>query len=149
MKYPRRKRKFVMKSPWSRECAKRVARRHYPSLAASVATSARTSRWVVMDVCRKMKQEMRHYCGRQGTTIIGSSVEGVENFSFDSLWYEMSSHMPTLTTVLQQLMPKKDFSLNIPVLCLIGSMLLKHRSQNMALLQRVISVFLYGNGASN
>ena len=92
-----------------------------------------------------MKQEMRHYCGRQGTTIIGSSVEGVDNFSFDSLWYEMASHVQTLTTVLQQLMPKKDFSLNIPVLCLIGSM---HRSQNVALLQRVISVFLYGNGAS-
>ena len=100
-----------------------------------------------MDVRRKMKQEMRHYFGHQGTTIIVSSVE-VENFSFDSLWYEMSSHVPTLTTVLQQLMPNKDFSLNIPVLYLIGSILLKHRSQNMALLQRVISVVLYGNGAS-
>ena len=93
-----------------------------------------------------VKQEMATLCGKQECSIIGSSIEAFENFSFDAVWCEMKTFLPTLTSILGQIVPSKKNK--IPVICLIVSILLKRRSMKMALVQRMISLLLYGNGAS-
>ena len=52
-------------------------------------------------------------------------------------------NVPTLMKFLVALVSDDNCK---PLLCVIACMILKHRSQRMSLVQRVISVLLYGNG---
>ena len=127
---------------------KRLARRFYPSLASSLTKESRTSGHVLCtSVYQIVKREMATPCGKQECSIIGSSLDAVENFSFSAVWCEMMKYLPTLTTILGQIKPDKKNKL--PIICLIVSILLKQRSRKMVLVQRMISLLLYGNGASN
>ena len=53
--------------------------------------------------------------------------------------------LPTLMSLLMELV--RHPTDNKPFLCLLASMLLKKRSPGLGLVQRAITVALYGNGA--
>ena len=139
-KKSRRRRHLQLQSPWSRQCAKRIAKRKYPSLAKSVTRSSRTNPFVISAICNQIRREMQSLCARQQTSMIGYSIEGIENFNLEAVWHEFSTHVPTLAMILQQLVTKKK-AVDYPLMSLIGCMLLKKRSQKMSLFQKAISVF--------
>lgn len=140
--------KYPVESPFRKDAVKKLARGSITSFASSVASSYKTKHQTLFSVSRRIRQEMNSLCSKGDRSVIGSSLDGVENFSFDAVWYELKSSVPTLTFMLEQLISRKKRPTSTPFLCLVASMLLKRRSRTMALVQRMVSIFLYGNGAT-
>jgi hypothetical protein len=146
--YPSGNRQFNIISPWRKKNIKRLTRRSYNSFASSVAASSHTSTLILRQVARSIKHEIKAICSVNHSSIIRDAHEGVKFFHWDTVWLELVRNMPTLMKLLHALVHgKKDHSNKILV-CLIASMLLKKRVPQMALVQRTISVLLYGNSCS-
>ena len=58
------------------------------------------------------------------------------------MWDELKENVPKLVLLLSLLCPKGSIILRSTIIC----MLLKQSNPKMSLLQRVISMMLYGNG---
>ena len=67
--------------------------------------------------------------------------EQLKSFSWESLLVEFEQKVPTLILMLRYLLPKADGKL----LSFIVAIILKRHCKHMSLVQRVISVVLYGN----
>ena len=59
---------------------------------------------------------------------------------------ELSHKIPTLMSLLSQLVRRP--ATQKPLLCLLASQLLKSRHHHMGLVQRAVSVMMYGNATT-
>ena len=98
------------------------------------------------EVCKKIREEIKNICSIQHDTIFRSDDEAIADFSFESVWEELLQKMPTLVTIL--LAASSIKRINKPLTCVIVGMILKQRFSKISLIQRVLSTFLYGQGAS-
>ena len=89
---------------------------------------------------------MKEICSTTYSSILRDSNEGVKQFNWETIWLELLQKMPTLLNLLACLV--KDPNKSKSMLCLIISMILKERLSHMCLVQRGISVLMYGNGTS-
>ena len=64
----------------------------------------------------------------------------------DTVWLELQKNVPTLMSLLINLVRRPAESK--PLLCLLASQIVKARHQRMGLVQRAVSVMLYGNGTA-
>lgn len=103
-------------------------------------------RSVLLEVCQKIKKEMRTLSSEEHNSVLRDNVEAIKMFHWDTVRLECEKMMPTLMTVLKNLIPKP--AKHIPLVCVIASQLLKARHQRLGLVQRATSVMLYGNGSS-
>ena len=76
-------------------------------------------------------------------SILRDSVEVVEHFHWR---LELLQQTPILMSLLTQLLGRAPE--HSPLLCLLTSIILKSRHRHMGLVQRAISVMLYGNGTA-
>ena len=67
-------------------------------------------------------------------------------FHWEAIRLELMQKMPTLMKLLLAVVGKA--CTKSPLLCLLASMMLKSRHQHMGLVQRAVSVMLYGNGTA-
>ena len=81
-------------------------------------------------------------CSAKCYSIIMNDGESIKVFSWNTLWLELQQHMPMFVSLLNTI-NSQDTQL---LTCVVTCMLLKRRHQRMALLQRIISTFLYANG---
>ena len=68
----------------------------------------------------------------------------MKQFSRETVWQEFSRNLPTLVKLLSPIIHKPEE--NKPLVCFILSLLVKLRCPTMAIVQRAISVVLYGDG---
>ena len=68
----------------------------------------------------------------------------IENFTWERVWLELNSKVPTLVNFLKSLLPRSNFEFISFLICAI----LKKRCTHMSLLQRVFSVLLYSNATN-
>ena len=61
-------------------------------------------------------------------------------------YYVMTINLGNVPTLMRFLVALVSNEKCKPLLCVVACMILKHKSQRMSLVQRVISVLLYGNG---
>lgn len=87
---------------------------------------------------------MKKICKLDHNSILRDDIEGVKHFSWETIWLELERHVPTLLALIKKLLSRP----NKPLTCFIISQILKQRLPCMGLVQRAISVLLYGNGAS-
>ena len=121
-------------------------RNSYSALSSSVATSSRTSDYITNEVCKIVRMEAKNICSTKQESIFRSADEAIGDFNFEKVWSELRQKMPTLIKIILAVLPVKE--VNKPLICLIIGMILKQRFSKMSLIQRVLSVFLYGQGAS-
>ena len=76
-------------------------------------------------------------------SIIKSDGEDIKLFSWNKIWLELTEDMPLFTSVLKTINVKENNIVN----SVVASILLKQRNQNLCLLQRTVSVFLYANAS--
>ena len=133
-----------MNTPARKQGVKRLARRSYRSLASSMVNYSPLSTNMVSEVARKIKAEMKDISSQRHDSFLLDSREAVKHFSWDRVLHELRSMMPTLIQLLTKLisnpLAKK------PLLCVLSSQLLKQRYPRLGLVQRAMSVLLYGNG---
>ena len=101
---------------------------------------------MVSEVAKKIKAEMKAISSQRHDSILLDTIESVKNFSWERVLLELQSMMPTLMHLLMKLVanPTKKK----PLLCLLASQLLKQRHPKLGLVQRAMSVLLYGNGTN-
>ena len=133
---------FQSLSPWSAANINRICRGSYPSLAMSVAQSCRTGDSVLLAVAKSIRKEIKHLYSQTHNSILRDDHEGIKRFSWDTVWAELIAQTPTLVKLLSLMVktPVKDK----PLLCLMASMILKHYCPKVSLVQRAVSVLLYG-----
>jgi len=143
--YPSGDKSIDVTSPWGKKNVKRIVRKSYASLTSSVVSSPRTSDLVISNICHTIHREMKNICSLSHDSILRDSHERVKHFSWQTVFLELKSNMPTLIKLLAAIIPDHKSK---SMICLIACMLLKKRLGKMSLVQRAISILLYGNGCS-
>ena len=144
--YPSGDKTVYVHSPWGRKNVKRIIRKNYASLSSCFVSSPRTSDLVISNVCQTIHKEMKNICSISHDSIIRDTHEAVKYFSWQTIFLELKNNMPTLMKILGALIP--DHKNSKGIICLIACMILKRRLGKMSLVQRAISILLYGNGCS-
>lgn len=119
--------------------AKQLARREYKALSKSVVKSSPSE--TINEVARLVQQEFNSICSNKHNSMLRGYGASIKNFSWDAIWNELQQNTPNLVMLLSTISPNSSIILKCTIIC----MLLKQRHPHMALLQRVISVMLYGN----
>lgn len=115
-------------------------------MASAVVSSQPGNRAVVCSIVQQVKKEICGLCSMERETVLRDSIEAVKFFSWETIWLELEHCIPTLMTLLKLLV--KHPGCNKPLLCFLASMLLKQRSPKLSLVQKAISILMYGNGTS-
>lgn len=139
-------RKFQIRTPSRKKSISRITRKSYVSVASAVINSPSTTASVVKKIAAKIKGEMKDLSSISYDSILTDSVEAIKQFSWELVYTELVKKVPTLMSLLSQLINKpKDHK---PLLCCLASQILKCKHQRLCLVQRVISVMLYGYGTA-
>lgn len=89
---------------------------------------------------------MKDISSKASDSILRDTNEMIKNFEWNKVARELMQRVPTLMNLLKQLV--KRSAEKVPLLCLLASQLLKSCHQHMGLVQRAVSIMMYGNGAA-
>ena len=120
----------------------RIAKKNYPSTAKSVVN--KFSGETVKALAANINKEINSLCSSKTTTVFDKGCENID-LLWEQIWSDIKLHLPTLVSLLVAISSKK---LNKPLICMIVSMMLKHRYAKMSLTQGIVSVLLYGNSVN-
>ena len=140
-------RSYKVRTPSRKRSIRRIARKNYVSTVAALVNSPTTGQTIVAKLAIRIREEMQAISCRSHDSILRDSVEAVKKFSWETVRLELQYTMPTLMTLLSQLVGRA--SERSPLICLLASMILKSRHNQMGLVQRAVSVMLYGNEQLN
>ena len=127
-------------TPTREEAAIRLAHKSYPSFTKTVMEKfSDNATKAFADV---VKEEVKVICSDKTNSKLKSN--DVNDFSWDSIWSELLVYMPHLVIFLKEVLPDSSNE-NRRIICLIISMILKFRYPKMCLVQKVISMYLFGN----
>jgi len=129
-------------TPSRKEPVKKLANESYPSLASSMV-KAHTDE-TLKAVAKKIQDEIALICSDKTSSILKGDKKEVMNFSWDKVFTDVKCHMPCLVKLLQMINPKA--ANNHALICVWIAMMVKCRNDKLSLVQRIFSVFLYGNG---
>ena len=128
-------------TPQRRKIGKMLIRKSYPAFTKSVVDTF--SKETVNSLCYKVRKEVRHICSNSVNSVLKSDGISISQFTWDTIWSELCNYLPTLTSVFVGII--KDSPTSRPIICMLISMILKRLNQRMSLVQRVMSMYLYGN----
>lgn len=138
---------YMVHTPSRKQSVRRILRRSYPLLFSGMAkTSSLHRKLMIKAIAREVRKEMRLISSNCHNTVFCDKKKELKNFSWSRMWDELMEHAPLLMSVISGLVVRPEESK--PMLCLVASMFLKKRNKSLALTQRCISVFLYGNACS-
>ena len=124
---------------------KRLARKTDSKFTSAPLTSDPGSKAAVKAMAKAIDAEFRAVCRHTHDTLLKDGLEAVKQFSWETVWYELHAVVPTLMSLLKKLVRRPQEHKQF--ISFVASMLLKKRSNNLGLVQRAITVALYGNGA--
>lgn len=115
-------------------------------MAASVVNSPTMRASVITKLAAKIRAEMKVLSSKDHDSILRDTIEAVKHFHWDTVMLELLRRVPTLMSLLKQLVRRSHEKK--PLLCFVASQLLKAHNQHMGLVQRAVSIMLFGNGTS-
>ena len=118
-----------------------LSRRSFKAAATGIVKLQQTRPYIVAEVAKSIKTEMKNICSLEHNSVLRGQEEQLKSFSWENLLVEFKQNVPTLIMLLRYLLPKADGKL----LSFIVAIILKRHCKHMSLVQRVISVVLYGN----
>ena len=136
---------YKVHTPSRKRAIKRLHRKSYGSTASALVNSP-TAHSIITKLAIKIKGEMKAVCSRSHDSDLQDSLETVTHFDWETVRLEFQQKLPTLMSLLSQVTGQA--SKRSPLICLLASMILKSRHQRMGLIQRAVSVMLYGNGTA-
>ena len=139
-------RSYKVSTPSRKRSIRRLARRSYVSTVSALVNSPTTAQSVVSKLAIRIKEEMKEVSCASHNSVLRDSVEAVKHFNWETVKMELLQKIPTLMSLLSQLVGRA--SERSPLICLLASMILKSRHNHMGLVQRAMSIMLYGNGTA-
>ena len=115
-------------------------------MSSDAVNSPRMCSSIITSIAGKIKKEMRSISGKNHDSILRDTVEAIKQYHWDTVFLELMKNIPTLMNLLKQLV--KNPVEKKPLLYFLASQLLKARHQHMGLVQRAVSVMMYGNGCA-
>ena len=131
-------------TPSRKRIVNSLGRRSYKAAARAITSSDQTKRHVVGSIALQIRHEMSDICSLQNPSLLRNSYADIKNFSWKALSSEFSKRVPTLMFLLNSILPKSDERFILFLVALV----LKKRCKHLSLVQRVISIFLYGYAAN-
>ena len=101
---------------------------------------------MILELSRKIKAEMKDLASNKQDSVLRDTCEALKHFHWDTVTMEFEQKIPLLVTLLKEILPHP--SQQKPLLCMIISQLVKSRHQRLCLVQRAVSVMLYGHGCN-
>ena len=89
-------------------------------------------------------KEIKSLSKKDSNSCLQNTEDVLHSFEWDFVWYELESKAPTMLNFFRLLFRGAPKAL----ICFAISMVLKWRVPRLGLVQRVVSVLLYGNGAT-
>jgi len=130
----------IYKMTPSRELmAKQLARKDYHALSKAFVNAH--SNAAIEEIGRIIKQEIKYICSNTHNSLLRSYGADIKKFSWETVWEELKENTPKLVLLVSVICPKGSIILKSTIIC----MMLKQSNPKMSLLQRVISVMMYGN----
>ena len=121
-----------------------LGRRFYKAAATEISTAKETKPYTLTSIALQVRKEMSNLCSITHNSLLRDSHNAIKQFTWQSILSEFTNKLPTLLALLKGILPKSDDKF----LAFVIAMILKKRCKHMSLVQRVISVFLYGNATS-
>lgn len=137
---------YKIKTPSRKKVIKAVTRKSFHASASTMVQSPRFLQSIIVKIALRIKEEMKKLSSKSHDSVLRDSIEGVRCFHWETVRLELVQNVPTLTALLSLLVGKS--TQRSPLLCMLASMILKSRHQHMGLVQRAVSVMLYGNGTA-
>ena len=144
--YPHGEKKYLIKTPSRKKAVKRIVRRTYTSLTSGIVQSDAISGKIIAEISRKVTSEMKKFSSNETDSLLRDTNEAVKHFSWRTVYLEMKRHIPTLINLLSSIVPCAGEREQL--VCMVAAQLLKSRHQKMCLVQRAVSVLMYGNGST-
>lgn len=137
---------YKITTPSCMKCIRQIARKSYGFMTSTVGKSPRMFKPIIWNVANKIKSEMKDMSSDGKDSLLRDSVETVKQFNWEAVMLELLHMAPTLMSLLSQLVKRP--AEKKPLLCLLSSQLLKSRHHHMGLVQRAVSVMMYGNSTA-
>ncbi|XP_062512946.1 uncharacterized protein LOC134188769 isoform X2 [Corticium candelabrum] len=145
VKYKSGMRAYNLASPRRKQAVKRCVRGNLFSVNFAT-TSAEACNTAITSLKKKTAKEINQI-RKLGKRSVFMDSEALLHFSWDRIWLELKNYTPTLLHVISILVSESAERCK-PLVCFIASTALKQRYQQFSIVQRVISLLLYGNGTA-
>ena len=145
VKYKSGMRAYNLASPRRKQAVKRCVRGNLFSVNFAT-TSAEACNTAITSLKKKTAKEINQI-RKLGKRSVFMDSEALLHFSWDRIWLELKKYTPTLLHVISILVSESAQRCK-PLVCSIASMALKQRYKQFSIVQRVISLLLYGNGTA-
>ena len=120
-----------------------VGRGNPKSIAAAAVQNKVVHHQLLEAISSESRQEVYSICSDHHNSILWlKSKPALENFSWDTVWKELTKEVPTLTSFVQRLLPvgKRNTAVQ-PALCLCVTIILK-LNKKVNLVHSVISLII-------
>lgn len=131
-------------TPSRKRIVNSLGRKSYQAAARAITSADSTKCHVLSSIAQQIRHEMSDICSLQNSSLLRNSYAGIKNFSWKALSSEFYARVPTMMSLLKSILPKSDEKF----LLFLVSLVLKKRCKHLSLVQRVISIFLYGYAAN-
>ena len=129
---------------------KALARGSRKKIALECLSDAVTRTHVLKGIGREVRQEMKVMCSEATSSILKSNKkEDLSSFSWSKLSEELSTNAPLFLSILEECTKTRLARPNRQaVVGVCAAVLLKHRFNQMSLLQKILSLILFNGCAS-
>ncbi len=133
-------------TPSRKHIGKAAARGSRKAVANESMKDPVTRRYILEKVGRILRSELAAMCADMTASVLRSqSVEDMKGFTWDRLLNEQEVNAPVLLNILQSCTRTRKLRPNRKAIVgVCASIFLKHRFSKMSLLQRILSLVLYG-----
>ena len=148
---------IIPRSSGLKPMARSLGRRNHPAIAKQVMRNPKTKAACLKVLEKDIQKELSSVVSTKSTSCLRlRSLDALESFSWEKLCMELQSSAPTLYQVLhgcvnvkrRQRSTKTHHPSNTAILGVCAAVLLRHRNQNLNLLQRIISLILHSGHAA-
>ena len=136
IQYKKYSRKCSVITPNRKKTVASLSRKNFRAASSGFVNLQGAKPHIIAQVAKFIRAEMKNIC-----SIAHNSILRGHHDQMDSILTEFEQNIPTLLLLLRHLMPKA----NGKFISFIVAVILKKRCKQMSLVQRVISVMLYGN----
>ena len=91
--------------------------------ATAISAKPASTRAVISSMSRLILKEIKQLCSLEHSSVLRDDMEAVKNFSWETVWGELTKDLPTLVALLKGLIRHPED--HKPLICLIISMILK------------------------
>ena len=137
-----------MITPKHQRAVKALARRSNMALSNECLADMKTREYTLSSIGRMIRTELKKVSSIQ-SVLCSQSNDDLKNFKWDDIYNELKHKAPVFLGVLLSATKTRCARKNqVAVICMCAAILLKYRFKRLSLVQKIVSLVLYGGHCS-